>query len=151
MSILEDLISRDATRVWTACGTIRHLRAGPELSELVSELDLIKRSTRNLKLGGMLRPNSTHLAFAIRKLEFVRDAEGCFCLLYTFDDMFDPERERTAGYVEIESVVKSEDGFIDYYLCNCMVCGARFRVVEREYHYTWWKWTVEPNFHDLNS
>jgi len=151
MSTLDDLISRDATRVWKACGVIRHLRDRAELSALIDDLDLIKRSTRNLKLGGMLRPNSTHLEFAIRKLEFVRDSGRCFCLLYTHDDMFDPEREQTSGNILIESTVKTPDGFVDHYVCVCLICRSRYRVTEREYHYTWWKWELEPNFNEKDS
>ena len=31
--------------------------------------------------------------------------------------------------------------YVDFYTCACLHCGARYRVIEREYHYTWWGWS----------
>lgn len=151
MATLDDITSRDATRIWLACGAIRHLRDIEELSVLIENLELIKKSTKNIKLGGMFRPNSTHLDFAIRKLEFIRDGEGCFCRLYLLDDMFDPEREQTVGNVSIGDTVLTPEGFVDHYLCSCIICGESYCVIEREYHYTWWKWELEQNFPEKDS
>lgn len=151
MSILDDLTSRDATRIWKACGAIRHLRDRAELTPLVNNIDLIRASTKNVRLGGMLRPNSSHLEFALRKLEFVRDGEECFCKLYMLDDMFGPEREQESGNVAIVDTIKTANGFVDHYICRCVLCNETYRVTEREYHYTWWKWEIAQNFRENES
>lgn len=151
MGILDDLISRDVTRIWKACGEIRHLRNMGELSSLIENIELIRERTKNVDLGGRVRPNSTHLDLALRKLEFIRDGEGCFCKLYMLDDMFGPEGEQTAGNISIEAATRTPDGYIDHYRCKCSVCGAKYRVTEREYHYTWWKWELEENFTEKDS
>jgi hypothetical protein len=151
MSTLDDLTSRDSTRIWKACGTIRHLRDLTELMSLVDNIDVIRTATKNVPLGGMLRPNSSHLEFALRKLEFVRDGEGCFCKLYMLDDMFGPEREQESGNIAIIDTIKTADGFVDHYICRCVLCDQIYRVTEREYHYTWWKWEIEQNFRENDS
>ena len=139
MSILSDLTSGDAQRIWEGACAVRHLRNAEELQELVRHLEEIKRTTAGIPLGGMIRLNSTHLTFALHKLRFVRDSTECLCALYAFDDFYDPGREVEAGAVKmLERVLK--DGFVDYYHCECSVCGNLFRVEEREYHHTWWRW-----------
>src|SRR5262245_39704909 len=99
MSTLSDITSKDSHRIWLACGAIRHLRDAVELRELIDNLDLIRSSTRGVPLGGRLLPNSRHLEFAIRKLEYIANAEGCLCALYLIDEFADPEREAREGNV----------------------------------------------------
>lgn len=140
MRLLDDLTSRDPKRIWEAACAIRKLRDHGELTALAAALDQIKSSTKGVDLGGMLRPNSSHLNFAIRKLEFVRDRSDCLCELYMQDDMYDPEKEAAEGNVGLTESVVSDDGWVEYYACGCALCGAKFRVEPREYHYTWWEW-----------
>ena len=140
MRLLDDLTSRDPKRIWEAACAIRKLRDHGELTALAAALDQIKISTKGVDLGGMLRPNSSHLNFAIRKLEFVRDRSDCLCELYTQDDMYDPEHEAAEGNVVLTDSRVSDDGWVEYYACRCSLCGAKFRVEPREYHYTWWEW-----------
>jgi hypothetical protein len=33
-----------------------------------------------------------------------------------------------------------DGGWVDSYKCRCVLCGATYRVEEREYHYSWWAW-----------
>jgi len=144
MGLLEDLTSRDPKRIREASCAVRKLRDRSELAHLVQDLDRIKKLTKGVKLGGMLRPNSSHLDFAIRKLELAGSSEDCFCSLYPLDDMFDPTGEEKDGNIKIIATVLAEGNWVDHYDCVCSLCGARFRVEEREYHYTWWSWQREP-------
>lgn len=111
-----------------------------ELKHLASHLPDIRRQTDGIALGGALRPNASHLEFALRKLEIVRLSEECLCSLYYLDDLFDPTREEKAGNIRITAVARIDGKWVDYYECTCTLCGKRFRVEEREYHYTWWAW-----------
>jgi hypothetical protein len=140
MSILEDLTSKDSHRIWSGACEVRNLRDRGELARLASHLDEIRESTRLVPLGGALRANSSHLTFAIRKLQFVVDSSDCLCALYEMDDLYNPETEKTAGHVRIIGTVLTGEKWVDHYECECIDCGARFRVEEREYHYTWWSW-----------
>ena len=113
-----------------------------ELKYLASHLEEIKRKSEGVSLGGALRPNSTHLDFAIRKLEFINTSKECLCGLYPLDDLYDPNKEHKAGNIRITGVVRIEGKWVDHYECECALCGRRFRVEEREYHYTWWAWRL---------
>jgi hypothetical protein len=141
MDLLADLLSRDPTRVWSASSAIRTLRDSKELRRLSQHLDQIRQDTNTVQLGGALRPNSSHLKFALFKLAFVAKSEGCLCQLYAADDLFDPNREEKDGNVRVLSrVMLAETSYIDHYMCECTFCDAKHRVEEREYHYTWWAW-----------
>ena len=107
---------------------------------LAAHLDQIRESTRNIPLGGALRPNSSHLHFAIRKLEYVKESGGCLCTLYEMDDLYNPEKEQQSGNIRIIATTLTDGRCVDCYECECAECGARYRVEEREYHYTGWAW-----------
>lgn len=142
MSLLEDITSKDPHRIWSSSGAIRLLRDIEELKYLAGHLEEIRQKTDGVFLGGAVRSNSTHLNFAIRKLEFVKTSQECLCRLYLMDDLYDPEREQKAGNILINREALIEGKWIDYYECECALCGQRFRVEEREYHYTWWTWRL---------
>jgi hypothetical protein len=118
------------------------LRDIEELKYLATHLEEIKEKTKGVPLGGAVRSNSTHLDFAIRKLEFVEVSNECLCRLYLLDDLYNPDREQKAGNIRISGEVLIDGKWIDYYECECTLCGQRFRVEEREYHYTWWAWRL---------
>ena len=139
MSILSDIVSKDPHKIWAACGAIRQLRDVEQLQQLANSLDLIRLSTRGVPLGGALRPNSSHLDFAIRKLDYIAKAEGCLCALYLVDDLFDPDREANAGNVRLYDEPGEKSPYCSYY--SCSVCGQKFKVEAREYHYPWWEWS----------
>ncbi|MFT3745989.1 MAG: hypothetical protein QM785_17095 [Pyrinomonadaceae bacterium] len=140
MSLLDDLISKDPKRIWEASCAIRTLRDPEQLATLSRSLNLIRSSTKGVYLGGMTRPNSSHLDFAIRKLEFAASSDDCLCTLYLMDDLYDPKGEEREGNILITETVNADGGWIDHYICECSLCDGRFRVEEREYHYTWWSW-----------
>jgi hypothetical protein len=140
MSLLEDLISRDSTRIWSASCAVRHLRDEAALVELATHITHIRESTHGVDLGGALRPNSSHLAFALRKLEWVRDRQGCLCGLYTHDDLYSPVEEAAKGNIRIQQTHLLEGGYVDFYEVTCALCNTPFKVTEQEYHYPWWRW-----------
>lgn len=139
MGLLQDITSRDPERVWLSSCAIRTLRDADEIAVLVHNLDEIKQKTKRLNLGGSLRPNASHLDFAIRKLEFLKSSSDCPCALYLMDDLYDPAKEEKEGNIQITGTIMADWG-VDHYECICKLCGVRFRVDERQYHYTWWAW-----------
>jgi hypothetical protein len=141
MSLLDDITSRDPVRIWSGSCAIRTLRDKRELGILATHLDMIRERTQGVPLGGALRPNSSHLQFALRKLEFVKSSSQCLCVLYLEDEMYDPGKEEAQGNVCILQTVRLDGGWVDHYHCQCSECGANYRVEERESHYTWWTWT----------
>jgi len=139
VSILNDLISGDSHRIWEGACAVRVLRDIDQLRELSRHIAEIDEKTRSVSLGGAFRPNSAHVKFALKKLQFVKESAGCLCRLYAHDEFYNPVQEANDGVVRILSKVE-KDGYPDYYLCECCSCGRRYRVSEREYHYTWWQW-----------
>ena len=140
MRLLDDIVSRDPARIWSSACAIRTLRDKQALSTLASHLDMIRERTQGVSLGGALRPNSSHLQFALKKLEFVKSSSECLCALYPQDEMYDPAKEEAQGHVRILETVRLAGGWVDHHQCACSLCGANYRVEEREYHYTWWAW-----------
>jgi hypothetical protein len=140
MSLFADITSKDPQRIWSSSCAIRTLRDPEQLQYLASRLEEINASVKGVELGGASRPNSTHLAFALQKLELVISSKECLCSLYALDDLFDPNNEKGSGNVAVTGVVHIDGNWVDYYECQCAVCGKRFNVEEREYHYTWWAW-----------
>lgn len=150
-TLLADITSGDATRVWSSSCAIIKLRDSVELDDLASHLPLISMKTKVVELGGALFPNSEHLKFTLRKLEYHRARSGCMCRLYPEYLLFNPEDEEKAGHIQIIAVTYIDERWVDAYTCRFTECGAAYRVEEREYHYTWWDWQplaqpgVEPD------
>lgn len=136
-SLLEDILSRDPHRVWLSSCAIIKLRDTAILDELVTYLEEIRSATEGVNLGGMVYPNASHLAFALAKLEFIRDDRGCLCQLYPRYEFYDPKLEEATG--NIIHLTVDESGPDDF-TCTCANCGQGFHVQERDYHYTWWGW-----------
>jgi hypothetical protein len=134
--LLADLLSKDPMRIWSASCAVRTLRDKQELVRLASNLEKIRQSALSVPLGGALRPNSTHLEFALVKLAFVRSPNGCLCSLYLQDDFYDPQPEQKAGNLRILSTNDQERSLV----CQCCLCESKFLVYERDYHYSWWEW-----------
>jgi len=142
--LLADITSRDPARVWSSSGAITKLRDADQLDYLASNLGTIRESTQNLSLGGAVFPNSEHLRFALRKLEFHLARAGCLCALYSEYLFYDPQQEADAGNVIVEEITYIQDKWVDTYRCRCTSCGQRYLVKEGESHYTWWEWKAEP-------
>ena len=139
-TLLEDFTSSDPHRIWSASCAVAKLRDSTELDRLALHLAEIQRKTKGIQLGGMFVPNAEHLRFALHKLTYHRDRRGCLCRLYPERLFFNPQEEAAAGNVRIEGTTYVEGKWVDFYTCVCALCGARYRVEERESHYTWWGW-----------
>jgi hypothetical protein len=138
-SILEDITSGDAHRIWESSCAIATLRDAHELDLLAAHLPEIEQKTKDVDLGGALFPNREHLKFALHKLHYHRSKRGCLCHLYPDRLMFNPTREEEAGNIRILEHLRN-DQRNDSYVCQCVLCGTTFNVEEGEYHYTWWAW-----------
>ncbi len=142
-TLLDDFLSADPHRVWSASSAVAKLRDPQELDHLARHLTKIWCKTRGIKLGGMFFPNAEHLRFALHKLRYHRDRRGCLCRLYPERLFYNPEEE-AAGNVRIEDTTYIDGKWVDFYTCVCTLCGARYRVEEREGHYMWWGWKLLP-------
>lgn len=140
MTILDDFLSRDAHRVWSASCYVRKLRDEQELYELARYLNEIHKATEDVELGGGFLENRYHLDFALKKLTAVRDSAVCLCELYPHNYFFNPIDEEDQGYVVITIRVADAVNWAVNYQCVCKNCGNKFSVKQGEYHYTWYRW-----------
>ena len=144
-ALLMDMLSRDKTRVWRASCTIISLGQQPEhFPVLIEHLPQILKKTRWLNLGGALAPKQRFLDYAVKTIEFHRDSTECPCALYTGHTGFDPRKEDGRKHITLLETVTLDGGYPDYHRVQCKRCGQRFKALEREYHFTWWKWEKEP-------
>jgi hypothetical protein len=138
---LSDFTSGDAHRIWLACGAVRQSWDRASLRLLQARAADIRAATQGIDLGGMLRPNATHLDFALRKLQFAA-GEACFCALYLTDDLCDPTRAAANGHIIILSETVDQAAYATSFRCGCLACGQHFAVREEAgYHYPWYAWT----------
>jgi hypothetical protein len=135
---LADLLSRDGSRIWRAAGAVMASRDREKLRALAAERAAIQAAVEGVGLGGALRPNATHLSFALDKLVFSLGG-ACFCELYLTYDMFYPDREEERGHVE---VISDEMGdWTTVTVVRCTDCGQEYRVTQ-EFggHYVTARW-----------
>lgn len=140
-TLLEDFLSGDPHRVWTATWATIRSRDPAELAPLMDAIPRIREATDGLDLGGMVRLNRTSFEHALRTLEN-RRAGLCWCADYPGLESYDPEKEERAGHVRVLSA--SEPGWSMTFATECAVCGRRFDVEQGEHHFLWWKWSPRP-------
>jgi hypothetical protein len=140
-NLLEDLTSGDPTRIWSGAGAVLRSWDLAQLGDLAAHLAEIREATTGIPLGGALHPNSAHLNDALARLEHVRDQRGCLCALYPSSQFNNPGQEAERGHVQVLETRLADGHYVYFYTCACLHCGARYRVIEREYHYTWWGWS----------
>lgn len=137
---LDAFLSRDPHRVWQACGWVRTSWDRAALRRMAEARDRIKSATKDVDLGGMLRPNALLLTQALRRLDYSL-GEACFCALLPEDDLADPRPLATAEHLTLTGDridTATGDGHIE---CNCTTCGAVYLVTEvMGYHYPWYRW-----------
>jgi hypothetical protein len=139
-SLLADLTSRDAQRIWAASHAVAKVGDGALLRALSAEVGAIEAATDGVELGGALRPNRVALEFAIKKLRHVATSDDCLCTLYPTYDLFDPAAQADAGHIAI--LAEETIPYASIYSCRCATCGADYTAEERDYHYMWWEWTA---------
>lgn len=140
MSILAELQSQDRHRVWAAAWEVVFSRDEAMLTELAGFREEIRAATRDVELGGLLQ--NTAIDFALRKLEFYAADHPCPCVLYLELIFYDPEREQREGNVVVHEEVQVDGQWTGEFRCACTLCGTRYYVVQNEYHYSWWRWTL---------
>lgn len=139
--IIEAITSRDTTKVWCAsCAIISLSQDEVRIRQLILYLPEIKKKTEGLAMGGMFASNQRLIDFAIKTIEFYRDSLACSCILYTGLETFDPIKELEKGNILIMDTVRIESRWIDFYVVACQKCKQTYKVIERDYHYTWWGW-----------
>ena len=139
-ALLEEIISGDFHKVRSSSCTIMKLSQNEEcMKEIVPYLDEIQVKTANLKMGGLLAPNDRFVKKVIRILEHYKEQKECSCCLLSGED--NPNNYET---IEIkEKVYVKDSNYMDYYVAECKKCNQKYKVYEREYHFTWWEWMKE--------
>ena len=66
--LLQDLLSRDATRITDAARVVARLFSASSLDALSAHVDLIEQRCQGIALGGMLISNQAYLKAALRRL-----------------------------------------------------------------------------------
>ncbi|KXU98245.1 hypothetical protein GPNADHDJ_00802 [Stenotrophomonas maltophilia] len=138
--LLQDLLSRDATRITDAARIVARLFSAPSLDALAAHVDLIERSCHSITLGGMLISNQAHLEAALKRLRHWQAHAGCLCALNPGYPFFDPRRLIEQGQMQLLALQEAEDGWGDCHNVACMHCGQHWQAIDREYHYPWWEW-----------
>ncbi|MBT1705137.1 hypothetical protein [Chryseosolibacter indicus] len=140
-TIIEEITSRDSHKVWRSACEIISLGQEPTLIKpLIEFIPLIRQKTIGLEMGGAFALNQRFIDFAIRTLEFHKNNMGCPCALFGGHDSMEPNKEEERGYITITDKVLLEGNYVDYYLATCKRCHQKFKIIERDYHYTWWGW-----------
>lgn len=135
--LLDEILSGDSHKVWSSSCAIMKLSQNEErIKEFVPYLNEIKTKTANLNLGGTIAPNDRFVKKVIKVLEHYRTGGGCSCCLLDGND--DPNNYET---IDIQETVNYKDSnWVDFYIVECKKCNQKYKVCEREYHYTWWDW-----------
>lgn len=142
--IVRDITSRDPSRVWSSACQIADLcQIRERILPLIPYLSEIQTKTVGLELGGAFAPNQRFINFAIKTLQFYRDGDECPCNLYRELDSFDPAAEKEKGNITILDLVSEDGRYVDYYSVRCNKCRQVYKIIERDYHYTWWGWTKQ--------
>lgn len=138
--LIEDMLSEDAQRIWSAsCGIISLGQNHERIMELVPYLTQMKSKTNNIELGGLIHPNSRLLKKAFEVIEWHSNGVGCSCSLLGEDS--NPRHLEEDGYITItDTVYMNNSNYIDYYLAICHNCQTQYKIEEREYHSLWWNW-----------
>lgn len=140
--IYSKLMSADKSEVCSGSHDVIRTREKDVLNELSSNLDNIIYSTnKKIRRGTNLQVNP--LDHAIEKLALYLRADSCLCSTYTCKgySQYDPEREAANQHVAITNKELHESGWGHIWNCQCNVCGAKYIVEYREYHYPWWLWS----------
>ena len=155
--IFQKILSGDVYLLKSALNEITHLRDKNRLNLLVEHIDSISEaatlildnnSTLFSFAGSPPEPvyhfnyqGKKYPDFAFKKLEFVKNREGCLCELYPISSNYAPIKEEENGnIVSLSKVEGGESRWDDYYLCKCSLCESEYKVFYREYHGPWYEW-----------
>ncbi|WP_420112155.1 hypothetical protein [Pseudactinotalea sp.] len=145
--LTEAFLSGENRRVLHAVWAVIASRDPELLAPLVTALPAIEKATADLDLGGALLSNRNNLDHALDRIRLFAD-KRCLCQAYPDHVRYEPAKEEARGHVRIlEEIPTFFNGRPDRpeRICECTDCGRRFSVEEGEYHYTWWKWTMQDS------
>lgn len=141
-ALVDDLRSRDRSRILGAVWAIIRTRDDAALRAVAARLPELEEAVDEVELGGMLASNGRHVTHAFDRVR-MHAAGRCLCGAYADHDMYDPAKEASLGHVaivvEIPVVVRGVH-WRPRRICACTGCGRRFDVEENEHHYPWWRW-----------
>jgi hypothetical protein len=153
--VIDYFTSRDEHKIRvSSCEIIHNGQNHEKIKHFIEFLPLILEKTKDLNLGGGFAPNQRFVDFAIKTIEYHKIEKECYCGLYvekyfiTNDvvkrelqyECFDPRNEHERGNIEINKTIRMEYGWIDYYEVKCKKCNKKYKVKERDGHYTFWNW-----------
>ena len=142
--IVEDMTSGNQRKVLRSAVEIFGLcQKRDQILPLVPHLPEIESKTKGLDLGEPVGLNQRILDFAIKTLELYKNKRDCPCHLYMELETFNPESQRAKGNVKILYFFRLNNRYIEFYTVRCNKCGQVFKVIERDYPYTWWGWTKQ--------
>ena len=144
--ILEELTSKDSTKIWSSsCAIIKYRHDRENIEKLIPHLSLIRKKTAGIDLGKGFADNKRFLDIAIEIIELYENGH-CFCSLFTHGlfKEFDPKYEAKNNTVKIitEKTIPYESEFE----VECLNCGQGFDIKERNGHFTWWDWEIIENY-----
>jgi hypothetical protein len=140
------MISGDSHKIWEASNEIiKYCQDTDSIQPLIKWLEEIKDKTHNINLGGGLAPNKRFLDKAIETIEHYKYKNECTCQLYIggYYDGFNPKEEEQKGNIKVLNEIQG-DWMADYTV-QCSRCHQEYDVIQREGHYTWYKWTKREN------
>jgi hypothetical protein len=136
-ALLDDFLSRDASRIVHASWTVVDSRDLDELTPLIPAVKRIRAAVAPVDLGGVIRSNAGNFEAAMTKLGYLREGV-CWCEDYTLHDQWRPAKEEERERIRILS--HSEPGWDMTYEVECTICGRVFRVEQGAHHVEWWAW-----------
>ena len=140
-ALLQDLLSRDASRIHAAGSQLARSFSTPTLEALAPHAERIEKACQGVQLGGALVRNDVHLNAALRRLHHWRERRGCLCALYPHYLFFKPQSLIAQGQVRLLERGTADDGWGERHRVACTGCGRHWDATDREYHYPWWEWT----------
>jgi len=143
IEIVAGFTSKDPHEVWKAASEIVAFCQDLKTTEpLIPYLSEIRNNPKGLEMGGAFAPNRRFVDFSIKAIEFYKDSEDCPCFLYEELEVFNQQKEEKKEFIRIDKTVLLEGKWVDFYEAVCTRCEQKFKILEREGHYMWWKWEI---------
>lgn len=134
--ILEDFLSKDARRIWSASGEVLNsvITNRDDIEALFPHLSEIRNATSGIDYGGAFLSNKRYLDKA---LEVIKESKGSGCLCeYAFTDYGQSvESLKNVGFILLS---KKTENFITTGEVECSRCHQRY-IAEEEF--TGWHMT----------
>lgn len=140
--ILQDILSGDSHRIWSASCAICSLSQNHEkIIKLLPYKQQIIDATDGIELGGAFATNRRFLERALEIMDFHKDNNGCPCCLHSEDSS--PMDFVNDGYFTLEEPADViGESFPEYCIVRCNNCGKFYKAEPRMSHYIWWDWQI---------